>query len=164
MPGKTFLVLLLLSVAHSPVRDLSFSTILRGGAPPLYWAIGPSLRKKKYCGHYRIKSKGSQNDAITKQWSKWDFFALWWSVPCFRKRFFAKRRFLKSWLVVSKWPPGKQNGSLLFSGMDSSQDRQRKWLPCGGSSLDGEFWPLWNALKGFQCVSMVFFSHYDVFA
>ena len=34
----------------------------------------------------------------------------------------------------------------------------------GGSSLDGEFPAHWNALKGFQCISMGFlFLHYDVF-
>ena len=36
--------------------------------------------------------------------------------------------------------------------------------PYGGSSLDGEFSAHWNALKGFQCISMGFFISLYVFA
>ena len=33
-----------------------------------------------------------------------------------------------------------------------------KMPPYGGSSLDSEFLPYWNALNGFQCISMCFFA------
>ena len=35
--------------------------------------------------------------------------------------------------------------------------RQRKWRPYEGFLLSGEFIPHRNALKGFQCIPMVFF-------
>ena len=113
----------------------------------IQWCLAlRSLRlttKPHYDEHFAIAF------AIALQCFLWGNFTLRWSVPCFRNQFFAKRWFSDSWLVVSKWPPGKQNGPPLFSGMDSSLHRQRKWLRYGGSSLDCEFQAPRNALIGF---------------
>ena len=61
----------------------------------------------------------------------------------------AKGWFLASWSVVSKWPPEINHGRPLFSGMDSSLNRQQKWPHYGGSLLNGEFEAPRNALIAF---------------
>ena len=57
-----------------------------------------------------------------------------------------------------KWLPGVFGQIPRFTGSENGHTY-------GGSSLEGEFSAHWNALRGFQCVSMGFFIWlYDVFA